>query len=204
METSREMLWRLIAERATARADRPAIDARIRELFEEDWTVVFTDLVGFSKRTTEFGIIHFLTLIYQKEQLLSARIEQYGGRFLKREADSWLLLFRHPVAAVDALLECQQVCAQHNRGLPKHERVELCVGIGHGPVLRIGDEDVWGREVNVASRLGEDVARGGDTLVTDTVRRLVGSERPRLAFAEIEVPRLEDRVWRVESASEPT
>lgn len=175
--SSRDLLWRLIAERAAAEGDeRDAIDARIREMFEETWAVVFTDLVGFSKRTREFGILHFLTLIHEKSRLLGPLVEQGGGRILKEEADSWLLLFRSPVRAVETMRECQRACEEHNRGRAKEDRVELCVGIGWGTVLRIGDADVWGEEVNSASRLGEDTAEGGEILLTEAVRLAVEHE----------------------------
>ena len=40
------------------------------------------------------------------------------------------------------------------------------MGIGYGEMLRVGDLDVWGREVNAASKLGEDTAKAGDILLT--------------------------------------
>jgi len=48
----------------------------------------------------------------------------------------------------------------------------LCVGIGFGDVLRIGDSDVWGREVNAASKLGEDTAKSVEILVTEPLAPL--------------------------------
>lgn len=55
MESSRELLWRLIAERAAPGADVAAIDTRICDLFEETWTVALTDLVGFSPSAIPCG-----------------------------------------------------------------------------------------------------------------------------------------------------
>lgn len=46
----------------------------------------------------------------------------------------------------------------------------LCVGIGYGRVLRIGDLDVFGAEVNAASKLGEDIAKANEVLVTQAAR----------------------------------
>jgi len=43
-----------------------------------------------------------------------------------------------------------------------------------GDVLRIGDSDVWGREVNAASKLGEDTAKSGEILVTGAARAALG------------------------------
>jgi class 3 adenylate cyclase len=178
---SRKILERLLEEWIQPGADRVALEASIREHFEETWSVVFTDLVGFSRMTQEFGIVHFLSVIFRKRKLLTPVVEANGGLILKEEADSWLILFRRPQAALRALIEAQWVCAEHNVGLPPEEQVLLCAGIGHGPLLRIGDEDVWGREVNFASKLGEDVARGGEILVTEAAREALAEHEAALA-----------------------
>jgi adenylate cyclase len=54
--------------------------------------------------------------------------------------------------------------------VPPEEQVLLCVGLGYGEMLRIGDEDVFGAEVNAASKLGEDTAKGWDIMVTENFR----------------------------------
>ncbi len=178
---SRKILERLLEKWIEPGADRRAIEASIREHFEETWSIVFTDLVGFSRTTQEFGIVHFLSVIFRKRKLLLPVVEDNGGLILKEEADSWLILFRRPQAALRALIESQWVCAEHNEGQPPEEQVLLCAGLGHGPVLRIGDEDVWGREVNFASKLGEDVARGGEILITEAAREALAQNEGALA-----------------------
>lgn len=52
------------------------------------------------------------------------------------------------------------------------------MGIGCGRILRVGDHDVWGREVNAASRLGEDTARSGEILLTSAARAALGRQFP--------------------------
>lgn len=60
----------------------------------------------------------------------------------------------------------QRACQNLNvRRLPE-EQVLFCVGIGFGRILRIGDVDVFGAEVNAASKLGEDIAKADQILVT--------------------------------------
>lgn len=197
METARQVLWRLVAERGRPGADREAVEAEIRARFEQRRAVVFTDLVGFSRRTDEFGIVHFLSLIHRKRELLAPVVEQRGGRIVKQEADSWLLLFETPGIAVTAMLECQRRCAEHNLGLAGPERLELCVGIGWGELLVIGEHDVWGREVNVASRLGEDAARGGEILVSESVHLALAGESRRIALQRHSIPEFPGPCWRV-------
>lgn len=166
---SRNALERLIARRLEPDADVESIDRIIEKRFTERWAVVFTDLVGFSRRTRDFGIIHFLTVIYRKGLLLKPVLDEEGGLLLKEEADSWLIAFRDPVHAVQTMIRCQGICEAYNAGVEEKDRVELCVGAGYGDVLKIGDEDIWGKEVNLASKLGEDIARRGEILVTPSL-----------------------------------
>lgn len=64
-------------------------------------------------------------------------------------------------------------------------------------MLRIGDTDVFGAEVNAASKLGEDVARAWEILVTAAVREQAAAE-PGLQFEEIaEVPPGAKQAFRV-------
>jgi adenylate cyclase len=171
---SAQRLQQLIEERVRPGADKAAIDRRIWDLFGERWSVMFTDLSGFSRRVAEFGIIQFLQTIHESVRLLTPSLDRFDGILLKVEADSLMVIFRRPERAVACAVAMQAVLAETNRALPPEERILLCVGIGYGDVLRVGDEDVFGAEVNAASKLGEDTAQAGEILVTDQVRRALG------------------------------
>lgn len=177
-------LWKLIAERADASADVESIDQRIWDLFGEDWTVMFTDLAGFSRNVAEFGIVHFLQVIWEHQELLAPVIAAHDGLLLKTEGDSLIILFRRPRRALDCALAMQRACAQVNQRRKPEDQILLCVGIGHGRVLRIGDQDVWGQEVNAASKLGEDTAKAGEILVTGAMHDALGAD-PALSFESI-------------------
>ncbi|MCF8160939.1 MAG: adenylate/guanylate cyclase domain-containing protein [Polaromonas sp.] len=171
---SQERLDRLIQERLEPGADKARIDQRIWDLFGEDWCVMFTDLAGFSRRVEEFGIIHFLQIIHESERLLIPVIEDHEGILLKLLGDSFLVIFRNPHKALKCALGLQQLLAKYNLDRLPQEQVLLCVGLGYGRVLRIGDSDVFGAEVNAASKLGEDMAKGGEILVTGAFRHQCG------------------------------
>lgn len=166
---SEERLSRLIEERLESGADKEKIDGRIWDLFGEDWAVVFTDLSGFSRKVDTFGIIHFLQIIYESERILVPVVDAHDGILLKLEGDSMLIIFRNPQKALKAVVAMQKACAAYNKGKPEEELILLCVGVGYGKVLRIGDSDVFGREVNAASKLGEDTAKASEVLVTKAV-----------------------------------
>jgi class 3 adenylate cyclase len=184
LKGSESRLWQLIEERTQPHADVQRIDARIWDLFGEDWAIMFTDLAGFSRQVSAFGIIHFLQIIFEHKQILAPVIAAHDGILIKLEADSMLIIFRRPAAALDCAAAMQRRLAQINQRRPEEEKIHLCVGIGHGRILRIGDTDVWGEEVNAASKLGEDTARAGEVLLTPGARAALG-ERPGVSFEEL-------------------
>ena len=163
-------LERLITERLQPGADRDAIDRRIWDLFGERWAIMYTDLSGFSRRVAEFGVIHFLQTIHESFQLHAPVIDRRGGFLLKVEGDSMMVIFRNVNEALECAIEMQRVTHQFNRGRAPEDMVLLCIGLGYGDMLRIAEEDVFGAEVNAASKLGEDAAKADEILVTGAVR----------------------------------
>src|SRR5262249_57749957 len=63
------------------------------------------------------------------------------------------------VRALDELLR------RVNRGKPENEQLRFSYGIGYGDILDI-EGDLFGLEVNLASKLGEDLAAPGEALLT--------------------------------------
>jgi class 3 adenylate cyclase len=186
-------LWQLVEERTRTGADVAAIDQRIWDLFGEEWAVMFTDLSGFSRQVAKFGIIHFLQIILEQKTLLLPVIEKHDGILIKVEADSLLVLFKKPAQALTCAIAMQRMCQAVSARRAPEEQIVLCVGLGFGKILKIGDDDVFGHEVNIASKLGEDTAKGDEILVTRAVRDAVG-EVPGVTWEEL----------RVEAAGEDT
>jgi adenylate cyclase len=175
LKVSQSRLWALIDERCQPGADVARIDQRIWDLFGEQWAVMFTDLSGFSRRVEEFGIIHFLQIIHEQHKILLPIVERHDGLLIKEEGDSLLILFRRPERALDCAIAMQRACRQVNERRKPEEHILLCVGLGFGKILRIADQDAWGREVNIASKLGEDTAKAGEILVTAAAHAALGS-----------------------------
>ncbi len=174
LKVSQERLWSLVEQRCLPGADVTELDRRIWDLFGEQWAVMFTDLSGFSRRVEEFGIIHFLQIIYEQRKMLLPIVERHDGLLVKEEGDSLLILFRRVERALDAGIAMQRACRMVNERRKPEEQILLCVGIGHGEILRIADQDAWGREVNSASKLGEDTAKAGEILVTASAHVALG------------------------------
>src|SRR5690349_20512665 len=184
LKVSQSRLWALIEERCQPGADAAKIDQRIWDLFGEEWAVMFTDLSGFSRRVEEFGIIHFLQIIHEQHKILLPIVERHDGLLVKEEGDSLLILFRRPERSLDCAIAMQRACRQVNERRKPEEHILLCVGLGFGKLLRIADQDAWGREVNLASKLGEDTAKSGEILVTAATRAAL-PQRADVSFESI-------------------
>jgi adenylate cyclase len=170
-----DRLWELVAARAVPGADTAKIDRRIWNLFGEEWAIMFTDLSGFSRQVATFGITHFLQIIYEHVGILNPIIDVHDGILLKTEADSMMVLFRDSAHAVQCAIAMQQRLSVVNVDRSDETKILLCVGIGAGKVLKVGRHDVYGEAVNAASKLGEDIAKSGEVLVTSVVREQLRS-----------------------------
>lgn len=182
--SSWDRLEKLIEARAQAGAEQDLIDENIWELFGETWAVMFTDLAGFSRSVSDFGIIHFLQTIYESHRLLVPVIDAHNGILMKLEGDSMLVIFKQPQRALHCAIDLQQALQPYNAKRQANEQVLLCVGLGYGRLLKIADEDVFGAEVNAASKLGEDMAQAGEILVTQALMEAVIF--PELSFEQLD------------------
>lgn len=183
---SEKLLWELIQKRLEINSNKELIDKKIWETFGEDYSIMFTDLSGFSRMVEKFGIIHFLQTIYESKKLLFPIIENNDGFILKVEGDSFLVIFKEPNKALKASIEMQRLLKEYNKNKEDEEKVLLCIGLGYGKILKVSNHDVFGSEVNAASKLGEDIAKAWEILVTDSFLQNI-DEIDNIYFDKIEV-----------------
>lgn len=154
--------------------DHPELRVQISEEIERDFTqrraVMVLDMSGFSRTTQVHGIVSFLLMIHQMRLLAVPTIEARGGTLVKAEADNLYCLFERVEQAVAAAREIIRQLTTVNVLLPATRRLYASIGIGFGDLLVLGGHDLFGDEVNLASKLGEDVAQGGMILLTDAAR----------------------------------
>jgi class 3 adenylate cyclase len=126
-------------------------------------TILFTDIVSSTERTSELGDERWRSLVERHDELIRMEIERYGGRPVKTMGDGFLAVFEGPAKAIR--------CARAMGGAVRSLGIEMRAGIHTGECERRG-EDLSGIAVNVAARI---VARsgGGEVLVSSTVRELV-------------------------------
>ena len=159
-------LTAFLRQRERARRDtRPMLDCKNYPRLFCKRAIVFTDTADFTKRTARDGILHFL-MVFQRLALAAPKaIAGCGGDVVKVEGDSLMLRFDHVNAACRGVIALDKLLFRLNRGRTPDERLHFSYGVGWGDVLDL-DEDMFGLEVNLASKLGEDMARPGEVLLT--------------------------------------
>jgi class 3 adenylate cyclase len=130
-------------------------------------TVVFTDLVGSTKRAAELGDQKWREILDDYEALVDDLVVRFQGRCIKSTGDGTLATFDGPARAVRF--------AQTLRDSVRDLGLNLRCGVHTGEIERRAN-DVAGIAVNIGQRVS-DLASSGEVLVSRTVVDLVaGSE----------------------------
>ncbi len=128
-------------------------------------TILFTDLVDFSKWALDAGDDAVLALLRDVASATERPIEDAGGQVVKRLGDGLMAVFSEPGAAARAAQEACDGVGQLDVG---GYRPQLRAGLHSGRPRRIGGDYV-GVDVNIAARVAE-AAKGGEVLVSETAR----------------------------------
>jgi len=126
-------------------------------------TVLFTDIVGSTKRAAELGDRAWHELLDHHDALVRSCVERAGGRQVKTTGDGVLATFDGPGRAIEASREI--LTSAPSLGL--HLRAGL-----HAGEIEITADDIVGLAVHVAARVSA-LAGPDEVLVSSTVRDLV-------------------------------
>lgn len=163
----RETLRCLLRDRNEHPERLAAIDREIHDRFTEPCTVFVLDMSGFSRLTLRYGIAHFLAMIERLHDAALPIVRDHAGRVIKTEADNVFAVFPAPGAAVEAAFAVHARLAAADGFLPEDWDIHASIGIGHGDTLLVEDADLYGAQVNLASKLAEDIGAPGETLCTE-------------------------------------
>jgi class 3 adenylate cyclase len=169
-------LWRLLDARNEHPESLGEIDGEIWRRFGRTRAVLVLDMCGFSRLTMRYGITHFLAMIRRLVTIVQPVIASAGGLIVKTEADNVYATFDDVPQALAAARAIQGSLDAANTFLPEDWDLHAAIGIGYGPLLLIGDHDLYGSEMNVASKLGEDVAGRGEVLLSVGAHERIGGD----------------------------
>jgi len=137
-----------------------------------DLTIVFTDLVDFSKWSLRAGDAAAVELLREVSVAIEPPVADHTGKVVKRLGDGMMAVFAGAAEALAAVEEAQQRMA----GLEiDGYRPRLRAGLHVGRPERVGD-DYFGVDVNVAARIAE-AASAGEILASDRALAELGADR---------------------------
>lgn len=156
----------MLRRRDRGNADR--MDRQLEAKGVQELAILMSDSSGFSRKTFEYGIVQFLAVMTHCYDHLIPIVVKHRGLCLANNADNLVTIFPDADAAVAAAVEMHQWLARYNADRPDFEQFNICIGIHWGKVLRLRD-NIFGSKVNVAAKIGEDLAAKDEILVTKEV-----------------------------------
>ena len=141
--------------------------------------IVFTDIVGFTDLSSkdEEGAYN---LVKKQREILKPIVEKHEGEWLKEEGDGLLLSFPSSKEAVNCSIQIQTA-------VKNIDDLNLRIGIHQGDII-IENKDVFGDDVNIASRI-EPFAVAGGIAVSQKIQQDLSSN-PEFEFKFIDKPKL--------------
>lgn len=157
-------VWQALSERV------------VRKPTQDEVTLVFTDLVDFSKWALQAGDDATLKLLRRVAQVVEPPLLEVGGQVVKRMGDGIMASFADPVTAIAAIMVASEALkAVEVEGYTPVMRV----GIHTGRPQRIGS-DWLGVDVNIAARVMECAGKGGVLISGATLERLTPEQLDEL------------------------
>ncbi|WP_006243796.1 alpha/beta fold hydrolase [Mycolicibacterium tusciae] len=130
-------------------------------------TVVFTDIVGSTRRAAALGDGRWHALLDNHDTLVRRELERFRGIEVNTVGDGFVAMFPSPSAAI----QCASAIVDAVRLLG----IEVRVGIHAGEVEVRGD-DIAGMAVHIGARVS-GLAGASEVLVSSTVREIVTGSR---------------------------
>ena len=138
------------------------------EKYHWERAILAVDMTGCTATAMRRGELQSFLRIMDAQRVAIPVLQEFGAELVRCFADDIVALFDDVHAAIDAAFETHRRIRIFNESpLATEYPTQCCAGIGYGRVFAIGPNLAQGDEMNRASKLGEDIARSNETLVTE-------------------------------------
>jgi class 3 adenylate cyclase len=139
-----------------------------RGRYQQQRAILSLDMTGFTSSAMNIGELESLLRILDAQKGCIPVLKHSGANLIRCFADDIVAVFNDPDTAIDAAFEIHQRIELFNRSTRASDHPTQCsIGIGFGNIFAIGPNLSQGDEMNRASKLGEDIARANETLLTE-------------------------------------
>jgi adenylate cyclase len=157
-------------------------EASFRSRYVHRKAILVLDITGFTESGLTNGEINAFLRILGMHKICDPILRNHDATLLRAFADDLVALFDSPTSALDAAFAVHAEVDRYQTR-PDSFTASWGIGIGYGDVFAIGPNLAMGNEMNQASKLGEDTAEAGETLLTMGAYRAV-QHRTDVHFVE--------------------
>ena len=136
--------------------------------YQQQQSILSIDMTGFTSSAMTTGELESLLRIFDAQKVCIPVLKDYSANLIRCFADDIVAIFDEPDSALDAAFEIhRRVELFLHSSQASDYPTECSIGIGCGKTFTIGPNLAQGDEMNRASKLGEDIGRAKETLLTE-------------------------------------
>jgi class 3 adenylate cyclase len=165
---------------ACSGAERARAEEAVWSRFGVEKAILALDMSEFSLSVRRNGIMSYLGSIRRMQIVTEPIVRASGGEVVKYLADNLMAVFDRAGDAVRAAVRINQALAEARDG------ISVSIGIDYGRFLMVPGKDCYGDPINIAYKLGEDLARPSEILITAAARERLEAGFPH-ALSEQQV-----------------
>ncbi len=189
---------------ATVQEERP--DISVHAAPDGSVTIMFSDIEDSTSINERLGDERWVAILREHNAVVGEQARAHGGAIVKHRGDGYMVAFAQPRAAVLCAVAIQRAIAARNAAHPQ-AAIAVRIGLHTGSPVREG-ADFFGVDVTFAARIADDVARGGEIVVSSRLSELL-ADGDGMDFAddrEVELKGLAGthRVYAIGWAAPPT
>ncbi|MGM0607325.1 MAG: adenylate/guanylate cyclase domain-containing protein [Candidatus Muiribacteriota bacterium] len=145
-------------------------------------TVMFTDIKDFTKITEKMSRNELKELLKNHEELMYPIIKFFRGKIIKTIGDALLITFYSPINAINCAIVMQDILKKHNSAPLNRHPLIIRIALNTGEVEVTENNDIFGKNVNLASRV-ESITEGGEVYLTENV--IISLSNTKIPLKEI-------------------
>ncbi len=133
-------------------------------------TLMFTDIVGYSKLTGDNQSLA-LEILEEHDGICKPIIKKYSGKIIKHIGDAIFCVFPKVISGVKCAIEIQTELKKRNSLNSDDRKILIRIGLHFGETYYVGEE-LLGDGVNIASQV-EPIAPYGGIAITESIYNFI-------------------------------
>ena len=170
-------LMDFLLDHGEAGTDLSAEESAVWDRFGVEIAPLVIDSVGFTRTTQAEGIVHFLTQLARARKVTEQALQHANPISFVFHADNCFAFFPSADDALAAAMKIRHAINSAALPLTGDENFGVSMGIGFGRLLSAGSKDgYFGDEMNIASKLGEDLGSRDDIFLSQGAHAALSSK----------------------------